>query len=519
MKYFKIFKSINKPIIQQNENSKKSFLVVDRERIVHAFFMSILSSVISIKKKYKPILIGDFYKRNKTNYETFKSFGFQNIINIMHSKFMIYNPLITLKTFIYSTKAIYLIKKNGYFWFIKSFKVYKILIGDLIFDTLGKHNIADKRINYHKFKILFVAIYRTIKISNLITNNNVKVIVVPTETYCYNSGIACRIGLTKKLKVITPHDNNYLETQTFKKILYGHSNILYNNLLGEVKKIKNISKVEKFLQDRKNLKAKTYYTNNSDLKNANNFKALNLNKEEFIKSYFKKNNFDQKVILVACHAFSDATNGLGTRLIFKDYYEWAKETLNYINKLKNKDVLFILKNHPSSRFDDRLLIKKLLDSCDNDKIILCPKKINTNDLIKICDNVITARGTIAMEFAINGKFPIICGSATYSGLGIALECSSKSKYFNLLKRLRHLPKMDDRKKLLAKKVLYFMEHYQLNRLPKLNDKKLVLNYKIISNSKFSNQYNIFCKELIVNMKRIGFENDDLYKDFLKRVEF
>ena len=95
MKYFKIFKSINKPIIQQNENSKKSFLVVDRERIVHAFFMSILSSVISIKKKYKPILIGDFYKRNKTNYEIFKSFGFQNIINIMHSKFMIYNPLIT----------------------------------------------------------------------------------------------------------------------------------------------------------------------------------------------------------------------------------------------------------------------------------------------------------------------------------------------------------------------------------------------------------------------------------------
>ena len=79
--------------------------------------------------------------------------------------------------------------------------------------------------------------------------------------------------------------------------------------------------------------------------------------------------------------------------------------------------------------------------------------------------------------------------------------------------------MDDRKKLLAKKVLYFMEHYQLNRLPKLNDKKLVLNYKIISNSKFSNQYNIFCKELIVNMKRIGFKNDDLYKDLFKRVVF
>ena len=517
MKYFKIFKSINKPIIKQNKNSKKSFLVVDRERIVHAFFMSILSSVISVKKKYKPILIGDFYKRNKTNYEIFKSFGFQNIINIMHSNLLIYTPLITFKTFIYSISAFFIIKKKGYSWFNNNFKVSDIVIGDLIFDTLGKSNIASKRMNYQKFKILFVAIFRTIKISDLIFKNNVKIIVVPTQTYCYNSGIACRVGLTKKIKVITPHDNNYLETHSVKNIIYGPYNILYNNLLGEVKKIKNISKIERYFQERKNLKAKTYYTRIIDLKSANKFKALNMNKEKFIKSYFKKKNLDQKVILIACHAFSDATNSLGTSLIFNDYYEWVKETLDYINKLKNEDVLFILKHHPSSRLDDRLLIRELLEKYDNDKIILCPKKINTNDLIEICDNVITVRGTIAMEFAINGKFPIICGSATYSGLGVALECNSKRNYFNLLKRLSHLPKMDNRKKLLAKKIFYFMEHYQLNRLPKLNDKNLVLNSKIISNSKYSNQYNIFCKELITNIKNIGFKNDDLYKDFLKRI--
>ena len=49
MKYFKIFKSVNKPIIKQNANSEKSFLVVDRERIVPVFFMSVLSE-ISLKK-------------------------------------------------------------------------------------------------------------------------------------------------------------------------------------------------------------------------------------------------------------------------------------------------------------------------------------------------------------------------------------------------------------------------------------------------------------------------------------
>ena len=77
--------------------------------------------------------------------------------------------------------------------------------------------------------------------------------------------------------------------------------------------------------------------------------------------------------------------------------------------------------------------------------------------------------------------------------------------------------MSNSKRLLAKKVFYFMEHYQFYRLPKLDDNKLVLNNKIISNSKFSQQYNIFCNELIKNIKNIGFENDDLYKYLLKKV--
>ena len=425
MKYFEIFKSVNKPIIKHNENTDKSFLVVDRERIVPVFFMSILSSVISYKKKYKPILIGDFGQKNRINYEIFKSFGFKNIENVFNKFCIISNPLITFKTIRYFIFAIFFLKKNGFSSFINNFKIRNIVIGDLIFDTLNQSNVEDQRLNYQKLKIIFVAIFRTIKISHLIFKNNVKVIVVPTQTYCYNSGIACRIGLTNKIKVLTMHDNNYLETHTFKNIIYGPYNILYNNLLSDVKKIRNISKVEKYLKDRKNLKVRTYYTQSRDLKKANRFKNLNLSKEKFIKKYFRDSHLDKKIILIACHAFSDASNGLGTSLIFNDYYQWLNQTLRYLSNTKNNKVLFILKNHPSSRFNDLQIIKKLLKNYNNDKMILCPKKINTNDLIKICDNVITARGTIGMEFAIHGKFPIICGSATYSGLGIALECNTK----------------------------------------------------------------------------------------------
>ena len=211
MKYFEIFKSVNKPIIKHNENTDKSFLVVDRERIVPVFFMSILSSVISYKKKYKPILIGDFGQKNRINYEIFKSFGFKNIENVFNKFCIISNPLITFKTIRYFIFAISFLKKNGFSSFINNFKIRNIVIGDLIFDTLNQSNVEDQRLNYQKLKIIFVAIFRTIKISHLIFKNNVKVIVVPTQTYCYNSGIACRIGLTNKIKVLTMHDNNYLQ--------------------------------------------------------------------------------------------------------------------------------------------------------------------------------------------------------------------------------------------------------------------------------------------------------------------
>ena len=86
-----------------------------------------------------------------------------------------------------------------------------------------------------------------------------------------------------------------------------------------------------------------------------------------------------------------------------------------------------------------------------------------------------------------------------------------------MSKLDSLPRMNKNKIFFAKQVFYFMEHYQFNRLPKLNDKKLVLNEKIISNSKFSNQYNIFCNELIKNIKKIEFKKDELYKYLLNRV--
>ena len=60
-----------------------------------------------------------------------------------------------------------------------------------------------------------------------------------------------------------------------------------------------------------------------------------------------------------------------------------------------------------------------------------------------------------------------------------------------------------------------MEHYQFYRLPKLDDTKLVLNNKIISNSKFSNQYNIFVVSLLKILKKLDLKMMIYIKIYIK----
>ena len=75
------------------------------------------------------------------------------------------------------------------------------------------------------------------------------------------------------------------------------------------------------------------------------------------------------------------------------------------------------------------------------------QKINTNDLIKICDNVITARGTIGMEFAIHGKFPHRFCNLFRSWN--SLECNTK-KLFQFISKIEPSPKMSNSKDCIKK---------------------------------------------------------------------
>lgn len=142
--------------------------------------------------------------------------------------------------------------------------------------------------------------------------------------------------------------------------------------------------------------------------------------------------------------------------------------------------------------------------------------INTSDLVKICDHVITGRGNIGLEFACNGKYPILAGTASYTGLGFTIESKNKKEYFEKLSNIKKIKKLNTKKTLQAKKATYFLENNFFNIL-RFSE---ILNKQILrEGTKAGKQGDdfIFCNKLIQKLKKKTFYQDVYYKDLLKKL--
>ena len=104
------------------------------------------------------------------------------------------------------------------------------------------------------------------------------------------------------------------------------------------------------------------------------------------------------------------------------------------------------------------IIQSLVKKFNNQKIIVSPKNIMSYNLSIICDNVISGRGTVSMEFACLGKYPITVGSSVYSHSGFCMEFRNKKKYFAQLKNIEKIGKLSNKKKLFAKQFLYYLDN-------------------------------------------------------------
>ena len=207
-----------------------------------------------------------------------------------------------------------------------------------------------------------------------------------------------------------------------------------------------------------------------------------------------------KIVLFASHKFSESPHAKG-KLIFRDYFDQFKKTLEYIEKTNNKRVLWLFKAHPSSgEFNESNIVAKEIKRVRNPNIRMCPKNLNSHQLSKFCDLVITSRGTIGLEFASKGKPVLITGNAAYSKRNITIEPKNKKRYFEILNNLNYIEPLSSRKTLLAKKILYYLENFKLD----MNNSDVALtleeelkakgnyfkhlNYKLLKKSFFQDTY-------------------------------
>jgi len=512
--FFNKFVNSNKPVIKKF-TSNKNILVVDRGK-----YDSIILQIISaaaLNEKYKAnVFVLSNNKKNSSIIKFYRSFGFKyfnlgiNLFNFNY--FFFFKSIFILFIFLIS------FKKKKLEWFINNFKVDNILIGDLIYDSYIRSNFRfiNPKIDFNFIKIILVTVYKVLDIENYLKKIKAKHLIVSTSGKATNTGIATRIAIFKKIKVIQIFITNNKSYHFIMNNYYTFKNgqsyklhyILRNKKFGDIKRISETS-LNKFIIKRFFKKKKNNYTGYRDIAFANKNKRFFSRKELLNKLKFKIDDV-KKIILIAPHAFSDSPHDNGVKMIFNDYYSHLRETLEFLNKIEKNNILWLVRPHPTGPFyGEENIVKNLVDKISNQNIKLCPSYLNSYNLSIICDNVVTTRGTIAMEFACQGKRSLIAAVAPYSGIGFSLEPKTKEKYFSILSNIDKLSKLNKTEILNAKKVLYFLEHRELpNKLKKC---QLIEKVPVKKNNNFFN------KKLIDNFKKLDYsiKNDLFFKSIIK----
>ncbi|MDA7573480.1 hypothetical protein N8745_04380, partial [Candidatus Pelagibacter sp.] len=371
-------------------------------------------------------------------------------------------PLVFIQSLFTTIKCILIIKKKGFDFFIKVFKIKKINFGDLIYDSYIKKNqkFLNPSLDFQLYNTIFTACCRIFYIYDLIISKNINFIVVNTTAYSLNDGVAARIGVFKKKKVLELTAPTTIISHNLTTAKYGFQNIKKNYSIKKINDLKlSENKLNKFIKNRFENKIKGFYTTTNQLSLVNPIKSKIYSRDDLINLYFKNQKF-KKIIVITSHAFSDSPHESGYNLLFNDYYDQLKQTILYIQKIKLDDILWLVRPNPTSIYNGEYkLVKKLVEEVNYKFLKITPEKISSKNIIKICDHVITSRGTMALEFACFGKGSLITGSAPYSGMGIVKEFKDKSVYFKAISNINVLGNLSKKKIIIAKKALYFLETY------------------------------------------------------------
>ena len=197
--YFNKFLSSKFIFYSNIDKPKGNILFVDRERADTGIANSILALAVSKKYKMNVLILTDS-KLDSTIMKIYRQLGFTNFLIGVSQ----YQKIKYFNTFLYSIFlsliGIFNIYKKGFIWFINKYSINNVLIGDLIYDTNIRilNRFQNPKIDLYFIKILIKSTFRTLIIKNHFKKYNIKKVIVGTEVYSFNSGIALRLAVYNK---------------------------------------------------------------------------------------------------------------------------------------------------------------------------------------------------------------------------------------------------------------------------------------------------------------------------------
>tara|TARA_B100001964_G_C14233920_1_gene601460 strand:- start:1507 stop:2061 length:555 start_codon:yes stop_codon:yes gene_type:complete len=135
-----------------------------------------------------------------------------------------------------------------------------------------------------------------------------------------------------------------------------------------------------------------------------------------------------------------------------------------------------------------------------------PKDFNTSILKEITRCVLTATGSVGLEYPCFGIPSVIAGDSFYQGFGFTIEPQNKDEYFETLKNMNQIITNKLTKDQIDLARIYYYTYVE----------KIKINHSLLDEYDISKKisYNDFfdqSRNLILKYK----EDDDIFKKFLK----
>ena len=270
----------------------------------------------------------------------------------------------------------------------------------------------------------------------------------------FNSKVIARRGdeiSNIGIKIYAKEKDNYREniSRPSKKAF----NLIYKKLKKEKKLISNSSK---------------YFNSEigkeifQKVEKKNKLKIFQAKKD--VCKYF---NFEEKkpIILILAHELSDGNMNNSWNLFNNDFI-WLEET---IKKIKNiTDVNWIIKSHPSENiYNNKIKTADIYNEYGKNykNIKLFPINHDVKNFYKFISVAISSHGTAGYQYPLKSIPTIICGEATYSGFGFNIEPKNKASYFNILKKISKIKKLNN--KIINKCFVfnYLHKYISLEKIP------------------------------------------------------